>query len=97
MVFHLLLFRGENSLSNSKSELSMRRTRSTYLHQLSDLLPSEKVKKVHTSVALENFCHSSSSSCMVWQKFSNLEKKGDSRFFLQNSAKKTGGLFHVFL
>ena len=50
-------------------------TKSSYLHQLSDLLPSEKVKKVHTSVALEKFCHSSSSSCMVWQKFSNLEKK----------------------
>ena len=61
----------------------MSRTRSTYLQQLSDLLPSEKVKKVHTSVALEKFCHSSSSSCMVWQKFSNLEKKGDSCFFLQ--------------
>ena len=71
----------------------MSRTRSTYLHQLSDLLPSEKVKKVHTSVAPEKFCHSSSSSCMVWQKFSNLEKKEDSRFFLQKRLLEVYSMF----
>lgn len=37
-------------------------TTSAHVRQLCDLLPSEKVKKKYTSVIVEKFCHSSSSS-----------------------------------